>query len=137
MPQTSHPSATMARVAGGKRAGERAKSEFPKFRPTLLLFAVGITFALVAWGYLVIAAIDFGASARHDDASNAWAFLGVASLGAMACLFLALMLAARFSRALGLTHAPEPRAPRAPAAPAGPAAPKGGKRSAGGKRAAR
>lgn len=115
----------MTTVAGGKRAGSRAGSKArPRFRPDLLLLAVGITFALVAWGYLVLAAIDFGADARHDGDGSAWFFLAVASLGGMLCLFLAFMLAVRLSRALGLTSAPEPRPKRDPNAP------KGGKRAA-------
>jgi len=111
----------MTAVTGGKRAGDRPRA---RFRVDLLLLALGITLALVAWGYLVIAAIDFGATARHDGKTSAWALLGVSALGAMLCLFLAFMLAARFSRALGLTAAPEPRPKRDPAAP------KGGKRAA-------
>ncbi|GEB11911.1 hypothetical protein SAMN05421671_4771 [Pimelobacter simplex] len=111
----------MTAVAGGKRAGDRTKA---RFRPALLLIAGGITFALVAWGYLVLAAIDFGATARHDGKTGAWALLVVASAGAMLCLFLAFMLAARFSRALGLTAAPDPKPKRDPDAP------KGGKRAA-------
>ena len=111
----------MTAVTGGKRAGDRTKA---RIRPDLLVLAVGITFALVAWGYLVLAAIDFGATARHDGRTSAWLLLVVASLGAMGCLFLAFMLAARFSRALGLTSGPEPKVKRDPNAP------KGGKRAA-------
>ncbi len=111
---------------GGKRAGDRSKAGF---RPDLLLLAVGITFALVAWGYLVVAAIDFGATARHDDKTAAWLFLAIASLGGMLCLFLAFILAARFSRALGLTSEPAPQArPKRPKRD--PGTPKGGKRAA-------
>jgi len=113
-------SATISSV-GGKRVGERQRRGF---RPILLARAAGITFALVAWGYLVFAAIDFGAAARHDDKPGAWGLLALAALGAVACLFLAFMLIVRLSRAMGLTHAPEPRQKRDPAAP------KGGKRAA-------
>ncbi|NYI45987.1 hypothetical protein BJ993_003067 [Nocardioides aromaticivorans] len=108
-------------MTGGKRAGGKTKA---RFRPDLLALAVGITFALVAWGYLVLAAIDFGATARHDGKGSAWLFLAVASAGAMLCLFLAFMLAVRLSRAVGLTSSPEPKAKRDPNAP------KGGKRAA-------
>ena len=121
MPLFTHASATMSAVAGGKRAGNRERA---RFRADLLILAVGITFALIAWGYLVLAAIDFGASARHDGDSAAWFFLAVAAVGAMACLFLAFMLAVRLSRSLGLTAAPEPRPKRDKNAP------KGGKRAA-------
>lgn len=111
----------MTAVTGGKRAGDKTKA---RFRPDLLLLAIGITFALVAWGYLVLAAIDFGATARHDGDTSAWLFLAVASVGGMLCLFLAFMLAVRLARALGLASAPEPRPKRAPGTP------KGGKRAA-------
>jgi hypothetical protein len=108
-------------VAGGKRSGDRAKAGF---RPDLLLLAVGITFALVAWGYLVFAAIDFGATARHDGKASAWFFLLIACVGAMFCLFLAFMLAVRLSRAVGWSEGPQPRVKRDPSLP------KGGKRAA-------
>ena len=80
--------------------------------------------SVVAWGYLVYAAIDFGSTARHDNDSSAWVYLGVAAVGAVACLFLGFMLLARFTRALGLSSGPEPKPKRDPAAP------KGGKRAA-------
>lgn len=111
----------MAAVVGGKRAGSKARR---RFRPALLLLAVGITFAIVAWGYLVLAAIDFGADARHDGKGSAWLMLAIASLGAMTCLFLAFLLAVRLARALGLVSGPEPRPQRDPDLP------KGGKRAA-------
>ncbi len=102
-------SETIGRVARGKRAGARPKR---RFRPALLLLAIGITACVVAWGYLVYAAIDFGRTAREGD-SEAWQWLGVAGVGAVACLFVGLMLVARLSRAIGLTRAPEPRALKA------------------------
>lgn len=90
-------------VAQGKRVGERRKRSF---RPELLGLAVAVTLSIVAWGYLVVAAIDFGGAAREGDGA-AWAYLGLASLGAVACLFLALILLSRISRALGLTRPPD------------------------------
>lgn len=110
----------MARVSG-KRAGEKAKGEF---RPVLLWLALGTTFCVVAWGYLVYAAIDFGSAARHDGDNRAWVFLAISGVGAVACLFLGLMLVVRFSRAIGWTQAPDPK----PKKVAG--ATKGGKRAA-------
>ena len=89
------------RRVAGKRAGQRAPR---KFRPVILPLAVGITLCVVAWGYLVKAAIDFGTTARGGE-SQAWAYLGLASLGAIACLFVGLMLVARIGRALGWTSA--------------------------------
>jgi hypothetical protein len=108
-------------VGGGKRAGSRQRKGF---RPVLLLLALGITFCVVAWGYLVYAAIDFGATARNDNDSRAWIYLGIASAGAVACLFLGLMLIARFSRAIGFTSGPDAKPKRDPSVP------KGGKRAA-------
>lgn len=93
-------------------------------RPGLLALAAGVTVAVVAWGYLVYAAIDFGAAARAGQAS-AWWFLSLASLGAVACLFVGLMLVARLLRGLGITGARKPAGE--PASP----------RSVGGRRAAR
>lgn len=72
-----------------------------------------MTLAVVAWGYLVYAAIDFGATAR-DGNPDAWWFLAVASLGAVACLFVGLMLIARLLRRLGITSESQPAPPAAP-----------------------
>jgi hypothetical protein len=102
-----------------KRAGSRKGAKPPRrLRPAVLGYAVGITLAVVAWGYLVWAAIDFGSKARDGD-SQAWWFLGLAALGAVACLFVGLMLVARLARTLG-------RGPRS----SSPAPPAGGKRAA-------
>lgn len=86
----------------------------------LLVLALGVTGALVAWGYLVLAAIDFGTSAREGD-STAWWFLALASVGAVACLFLGLILLSRITRATGITNPRPPGAepPRDPHLPAG------------------
>lgn len=80
----------------------------------------------MAWGYLVWAAIDFGAAARGGE-QVAWAFLTLASLGAVACLFAGLMLGVRLLRLLG---ALSPEAPDEPTDPDRPPAPRGGKRAA-------
>lgn len=92
-------------VTAGKRAGARRRRQL---RPALLALPLGATAATVAWGYLVLAAIDSGTSAREGDPS-AWWLLGLSALGAVACLSLALVLLARATRALGLTRAPGPR----------------------------
>lgn len=77
---------------------------------------------MVAWGYLVYAAIDFGTAARNGSGGSAWSFMALACLGAIACLFAGLLLVARLMRALGLTQPP----------PSGdtPPRPVGGKRAA-------
>ncbi|WP_372728857.1 hypothetical protein [Nocardioides sp.] len=102
----------------GKRAGSRKAARSRRSLPALpaipvplLGLAAGVTLAVVAWGYLVKAAIDFGASARSGQ-SGAWGFLALASLGAVACLFIAMMLIARLFRHLGLGAAtPSPTPP--------------------------
>lgn len=122
----------MARVATrGKRAGAKRK---PRLRPSVLLLAVGITLGVVAWGYLVKAAIDFGVQARSGT-SDAWLFLGLASLGAVACLFIGLMLVARLLRTLGITAGPSGGSD--PSGPSGPSTPEAPPRTPGGRRAAR
>jgi hypothetical protein len=116
--------------SSGKHAGKRRAEPAPppsdtsgvepsRSRPTMLLLAVGITLAIVAWGYLVYAAIDFGASARSGRGGS-WGLLVLASVGAVACLFVGLLLVARLLRMLGLMKRQEPAPPR----------PIGGKRAA-------
>ena len=120
--------------SSGKHAGKRRAEPPPRTSTTtsdqpasrsrtqLLLHALGVTLCVVAWGYLVYAAIDFGSSARGGD-RQAWVFLGLASLGAVACLFIGLMLVARLLRRLGVSRgdAEEPPPPPRPV---------GGKRAA-------
>lgn len=98
---------------GGKRKGSRkAPKKKVQLDPSLLLYAGGITFCVIAWGYLVSAAIDFGSTARSGT-SEAWLYLAVACIGAAACLFAGLMLGARLLRGLGITSAP-PEPPKTP-----------------------
>src|SRR5690606_4769261 len=84
-------------VATGKRAGARRARPAraaPRVNTRVLGLAAGITLCVVAWGYLVYAAIDFGGAGRSGSSSG-WAMLALASAGAMACLFVGLMLASR------------------------------------------
>ena len=97
-----------------------------------LLLGAAITLCVIAWGYLVYAAIDFGTAAREGSGTSTWAFMGLACLGAIACLFVGLLLAARLMRALGITP-PPPDSPDGSDSVGTPAQP----RPAGGKRAAR
>jgi hypothetical protein len=60
----------------------------------VLGLAAGVTATVVAWGVLVFAAIDFGRSARDGQGSD-WVFLLLATIGAVACMFLAIVLAAK------------------------------------------
>ena len=70
------------------------------------MLALGITLTLVAWGFLVWAAIDFGAQAR-DGETPAWLFLAFATIGATACLLVTLILG---SKVLGVLRGEAPRA---------------------------
>lgn len=109
----------------GDRAGSR-RGPRRRTRPTraVLLHAVGITALVVAWGYLVWAAIDFGTEARQGE-QVAWVFLGLASLGAVACLFAGLMLVVRLLQMLGVPAPIDDSVDHAP-----PPTPRGGKRAA-------
>jgi hypothetical protein len=78
----------------------------------LFLLALGITATVVAWGYLVYLAIDFGTSARNGD-TTAWWYLALATVGAIACLYVALSLGTRMAIRLKANAAP-PSAPRPP-----------------------
>jgi hypothetical protein len=120
--------------SSGKHAGKRRPEPPPqastpasdqpagRSRTQLLMHALGVTLCVVAWGYLVYAAIDFGSSARGGD-GRAWVFLGLASLGAVACLFIGLMLVARLLRMFGLNRGDADESPPPPR-------PVGGKRAA-------
>jgi hypothetical protein len=79
-------------VPVGKHSGEQVeeKRHIPHLR-RMLAHAAGITVTLVAWGFLVGEAIDFGGKARNGE-SGAWLFLVLATLGATACLLLTLIL---------------------------------------------
>ena len=88
----------------GSRRGERRKRSF---QPRLFGIGLAAVVSLVAWGFLVWAAIDFGREARGGD-SQAWIFLGVASLGAVVCLFLSLMLITLLLRKLGIIEERKP-----------------------------
>ena len=68
-----------------------------------LAYAAAITACMIAWGYLVFAAVDFGGSARSGT-TVAWLFLGLAAIGAAACLFVGIMLTLRLLATLGLSR---------------------------------
>lgn len=120
----------VATGGAGKRAGSRRAPHRPRktgSRLQAVVFALGVTLTLVAWGYLVTAAIDFGTSARSGE-TIAWLFLGLSSLGAVGCLFATLMLASRVLRILGFTRSERETLEELPPPPP---------RVAGGRRAAR
>lgn len=93
----------------------------------MLGYAGGITLCVIAWGYLVYMAIDFGSSARTGS-GGAWLLLILAAIGAAACLFIGLMLVARLGSAMGLTPTPTPGGDSTPEEP--PTRPTGGRRAA-------
>lgn len=95
----------VAQGAGKRKGSRKAPKKRAQFDPSMLLYAAGITFCVIAWGYLVSAAIDFGSTARSGR-SEAWLYLAVACIGAASCLFAGLMLGARLLRGLGITSAP-------------------------------
>ena len=86
----------------------RARTAAPlRSKRRLLLLALGVTATLVAWGFLVWAAIDFGGQARAG-AATAWAFLALATVGAAACLFVTLILAGKVIEAFRSPLDPPP-----------------------------
>lgn len=91
--------------AGSRKAPRSARTRRP-LDPKLLVYAAGVTFCVVAWGYLVYAAIDFGGSARSGQTA-AWLLLLVACIGAACCLFAGLMLAVRALALLGMVSPAE------------------------------
>jgi hypothetical protein len=109
---TSGKRATAGRHATPARLGEEpSRASRPRSLGALLLLALGITAAVVAWGYLVYLAIDFGTSARNGD-DTSWWFLGLATAGAVACLFAGMMLGGRlFARLRTARPASPPRPP--------------------------
>jgi hypothetical protein len=94
----------------GKHSGDRTEP-VPLPRGRLLGLALGITATLVAWGFLVWEAINFGSDARSGEAL-AWVFLVLSTVGAAACLFLTLILGARVLATLrGQAPRPQPLVP--------------------------
>jgi len=93
----------------GKHSGERIEEVAPP-RRRLLALALGITATVVAWGFLVFEAIDFGGRARGGE-GLAWGFLALATIGATACLLVTLILATRMIATLRGEPAPRPAVP--------------------------
>lgn len=100
------------RHAGPARLQEEQAPRQPSSFAPLLLLALGVTAAVVAWGYLVYLAIDFGTTGRNGD-GTAWWFLALATIGAIACLFVGLMLGMRLVARIRAA-APPPPSPRPP-----------------------
>lgn len=69
--------------------------------------ATAVIACVAAWVALIWLAISFGSSARSGQ-TDAWAFLALAAVGAVACLFLGLMLGARLLQSVGLVEPQRP-----------------------------
>lgn len=70
-----------------------------RWRTDVVTHLLFMTAALVAWGALVWFAIELGSRARGGE-QRAWWLMGATSVGAIACLFVALMIGARTLRTL-------------------------------------
>ena len=100
-------------VARGRRSQARSG---PGPWPQVAAHGLGAVLTGMAWFYLVGAATDFGVLAVRGQ-TPAWAFTIAASLGAVVCLLLFLVLVGRGLRTLGIVSDYQPRR----AAPAGAA----------------
>lgn len=79
---------------------------------------MGVTLTVVAWGYLVRTAVDVASDAASAG-GGAWLVLATAVVGAVACLFLALLLAARLVTRLRTRHSQDPADSPGPAGSSG------------------
>jgi len=94
----------------GKHSGEPVEElPQPVQRERLLKLAGGLTATLIAWGYLVFLAIDFGSAARDGD-GFAWVLLILSTVGATACMFVTLILGNKVLATLRGESPPPPRA---------------------------
>lgn len=109
--QPSRPAPVNGRRRAEKQARERGQTAL------LAWLGVGALACVVAWGFLVKAAIDFGQAALNGR-TVAWAFTGVATVGAIGCLLLMYVVVVRLVKT-----ARTPRLPRS-------ARPTGGRRAA-------
>lgn len=111
---------TVSQQGPGKRAGSRrGKPRKTRIDPAILLLSLSITVLVVAWGYLVKAAIDFGSSGRDGDGA-AWIFMLVACVGAAGCLFIGLILVGKLLVLIGFVPDAEAGPAEPPAKPVGP-----------------
>jgi hypothetical protein len=92
-------------ASGGRRRATPVKGSPGPLR-ALAATLGGAALGAAAWFFLVRAAIDFGVSAR-DGESLAWVFLAAATLGAIACLVLVLVLVTRALTTLGVVGRPK------------------------------
>ncbi len=78
-----------------------------RWRTDVVTHLLFIAAALVAWGALVWFSIELGSRARGGE-QRAWWLMGATSVGAVACLFVALMIGARTLRTLERSKNPVP-----------------------------
>ena len=71
-------------------------------------YAGGVLLSGAAWVFLVLAAIDFGTTARGGEGLG-WLFMSLAVLGGIGCLLLALVLGGRVLMATGVISDYKPR----------------------------
>ncbi len=95
-------------VGTPRRGARRAAKPKRSLQPKLVALGLGALAALAAWGALVWVAVDSGRSARGGE-SGKWAYLAVASVGAVACLFLCLWLCTVLLRRVGILEDNRPR----------------------------
>jgi hypothetical protein len=95
-------------VGTPRRGARRAAKPKRTLQPKLVALGLGAFAALVAWGLLVWLAVDSGRAARGGDAGQ-WVYLAVASVGAVACLFLCLWLCTTLLRRVGILEDNRPR----------------------------
>jgi hypothetical protein len=93
-------------VTAGRHSAPATHRELPVL--PLVGYAVGVLASGAAWLFLVRAAIDFGAAAR-DGRSEGWVFMGLAVVGAIGCLLLALVLLGRVLMATKIISDYQPR----------------------------
>ncbi|MFL6062775.1 MAG: hypothetical protein ACJ72E_16225 [Marmoricola sp.] len=79
----------------GKHSGEpEAEEPAVPLRQRLPALGAGMVLTVAAWGFLVGRAIAFGSDARHGQGAD-WFFVFLATVGATACMFVALILGVR------------------------------------------
>ncbi len=83
---------------GGRR---RAVNRPPLPKRPLVLHLAGIVATAAAWIFLVREAIDFGGLAKGGD-GPAWIFAALATIGAITCLLLSLLITGRILAMLGI-----------------------------------
>ncbi|MCY7396558.1 MAG: hypothetical protein LH468_10470 [Nocardioides sp.] len=84
-----------------RKGSRRAARQHRAFDARALAMTAGVLVAVLAWAVLVLAGIRFGQSARDGERAG-WVFMLIAALGAVACLFVALILGSKVLRSLGV-----------------------------------